>query len=171
MKKKYKMIAKVVLILAIGIWIFSVIPFNQKLTHEISAGIYEDGVVTRETTVLIDGEKSNYLFRDDDSFEGEFHILSYKKTGGNGMKANIKWDKKHNIQKLLYFQNATFPSMDIIHELIINEQMTEFALMLKDGSVIATSDDLYELYIKHIYYDSGTDSTHIKEVNKIPKIE
>lgn len=78
MKRNYKMIAKIVLLLVIGIWIFSVIPFNQKVTHEISAGIYENAVVTRETTIRIDGEKSNYLFRDDDSFDGEFHILSYK---------------------------------------------------------------------------------------------
>lgn len=167
----HKMIAKVVLMLVIGIWVLSVIPFNQNVNHKISALIYENGVVTRETTVRIDGEKSNYLFRDDDSFDGKFHILSYKKTGSKGMKANVKWDKEHNIQNILYFQNATFPSMDIIHELIINEEMTKFALMFKDGSVIATSDDLYELYIKHISYDSGTDSTHIKSVNKIPKIE
>jgi len=81
MKQKYKMIVKVLVVLVIGFWVLSIIPFNQNIKQEISASIYENGVVTDETTVIIDGEKSNYLFRDDDSFYGKFHVLSYEKTG------------------------------------------------------------------------------------------
>ena len=49
--------------------------------------------------------------------------------------------------------------------------MTKFAFMLTDHTVIATSDELYELYIKHITWYSDTKGTSIEAVNKIPKID
>lgn len=170
MKRKYKTIVKVVVVLVIGFWVLSIIPFNQNIKQEISANIYENGVVTGETNVFIDGEKSNYLFRNDDSFNGKFHILSYEKTGRDNISAHIAWDNDEHIQRLIYYRNATFPSMDIISTLIINEKMTQFALMFTDGTVIATSDEIYKLYTQHISYDPDTGSTYIEAVNIIPKI-
>ncbi len=171
MKQKYKTIIKVVVVLVIGFWVLSIIPFNQNIKHEISASIYENGVVNGETTVFIDGEKSNYLFRDDESFSGKFHILSYEKTGREDMQAGIRWGNERNIQRLTYFQNASFPDIDVIGTILINEEMTQFALMYTDGTVIATSDEIYKLYTAHISYDSDTGSTSVKAVNKIPKIK
>jgi hypothetical protein len=170
MKQKYKTIVKMVVVLVIGFWVFSKIPFNQNINQEISANIYENGVLTGETTVSIDGEKSNYLFRDEESFNGRFYILSYEKTGRDGMFAHIAWKNDEHIQSLIYYQNATYPSMDIISTIIINEEMTQFALMCTDGTVIATSDEIHKLYTKHIYYDPDTGSTSIEAVNEIPKI-
>lgn len=165
------MITKAVVVLVIGLWVLSIIPFNQNIKQEIPVSIYINGVVSDETTVIMDGEKSNYLFRNDDSFNGKFHIIFYEKTGRDNMSANIEWDKEEHIQRLIYYQNATFPSMDIISTLIINEKMTQFALMLTDGTVIATTDELYKLYTEYISYDSDTGTTNTKDANKIPKIE
>lgn len=170
MKQKYKTIVKVVVILVVGFWVLSIIPFNQNIKQEISANIYENEVMIGETTVFIDGEKSNYLFRHDDSFDGKFYIQSYEKTGRDGMSASIRWGDENNIQRLVYFQNGTFPSMDVISTMIISEKMTHFALMFTDGTVIATSDEIYKLYIQHISYDPDTGSTSIYAENKIPKI-
>ncbi len=171
MKQNYKTILKVLVIFVIGFWILSKLPFNKNINQEISVHIYESGVVTGETKVVIDGERSNYLFTDDERFFGKFKILSYEKTCREDMFASIEWNNNDNIQRLTYFQNATFPSMDIISTLIINEKMTQFALMLTDDTVIATSDEIYKLYTQHISYDSDTGSTSVKAVNKIPKIK
>ncbi len=170
MKQTYKTILKVAVVLIIGFWVLSKIPFNQNINQEISANIYENGVVTGETTVVIDGEKTNYLFHDDEEFYGKFHILSYEKTGRKDMHSSIRWNSEENIQKLTYFQNGSFPSMDLISTLIINDEMTQFALMFTDGTVIATSDEIHQLYTKHISYYPDTGTTSIKAVNKIPKI-
>jgi len=170
MKQNYKTIFKVLVIFIIGFWIFSKLPFNKNINQVISANIYKSGVVTGETKVVIDGERSNYLFTDDEGFYGKFYIESYEKTGRENMFASIKWNNDDNIQRLTYFQNATFPSMDIVSTLMINDKMTQFALMFTDGTVVATSDEIYQMYTKHISYDSDKAVTSIEAVNKIPKI-
>ena len=146
----------------------STVPFNQNIKHEVSANIYENGSITDKTTILIDGEKSNYLFHNDESFSGKFHILSYEKTGREDTKAGIEWGDEQNIQRLLYYQNATFPDMDVISTILINEEMTQLALMLTDGTVIATSDEIYKLYTDHVFYHPESDSTSVRGI--IPEI-
>lgn len=171
MKFKIGTTTKIVIFVAVGIWILSLIPFNQKVNQEIDAEVYEDGVAVKDAKVYIEGEKSNYLFRSDDSFHGKFHISTYEKTNANGMNASISWQEKYNIQDLLFSQHGTFPSMDTIGAIIINEKMSSFAFMFADGSVIATSDELYKLYTKHVSYDAGTGTTFTELVNEIPKIK
>ena len=39
--------------------------------------------------------------------------------------------------------------MGLVPYLLINDSMTKFAIMLTDHTVIATSDELYKLYMKH----------------------
>ncbi|WP_304509108.1 hypothetical protein [Anaerotignum sp.] len=170
MKQEKKTMLNAVILIMIGFWILSKIPFNQNINQEISANIYKNGMQSGETTVVIDGEKSNYLFHNDERFHGKFQILSYEKTDRKDMYSNIKWNSDDNVQKVLYFQNGTFPSMDIISTLFINEEMTEFSLMFTDGTVIATSDEVYQLYTKHVFYDDVTEITTVKDVEKIPEI-
>ena len=170
MKGKFKTILKTAAVLVIGFWVLSRIPFNQKINHEIPANIYQNGVVIGETSIIMDGEKSNYLFNNKERYNGIFYILTYEKTGRENMSASSKWNNDDNIQRLTYFQNATHPSMDIVGTLLINDKMSHFALMFTDGTVVATSDEIYQLYIKHISYDPDTRSTSIVDVNKIPKI-
>lgn len=168
--KKMKAILKVVLLIMIGFWILSKIPFNQNINQEISANIYKSGVLTGETTVVIDGEKSNYLFHNDEEFYGKFQILSYEKTGRDEMYASIRWRSDENVQVLMFSQNGTFPDMDLILTLMINEEMTHFALMFKDGTIIATSDEMLRFYTKYVSYDANTEVTTIKNVEKVPEI-
>lgn len=65
------------------------------------------------------------------------------------MKAKIRWIKELEEQILLYYQNATFPTLKINHELLIDKDMKEFALGLQDGTIIATSYEMYQDYIKN----------------------
>lgn len=168
MKLKYKIIGKAVVVLVIGFWVLSLIPFNQKIVQEISANMYENGVITDKTTIFMEGEKSNYLFHNDESFNGRFHILSYEKSCREDMKAGIEWGHEQNIQRLLFYQNASLLDMDVIGTILINEKMTQLALMLKDGTVIATSDEIYTLYTNHVSYNPENGSTFVEGI--IPKI-
>lgn len=171
MKQKLKTIIKVVLLIVIGVWILDKIPFYQDINHEIFANIYENGVIIGQTSVIIDGEKSNYLFTNKENYFGKFHILSYEKTGREDMNARIKWSNEENIQDILYMMPGHFPDMDLIRTIIINDKMTKFAVMFTDNTVVATSDEIYELYTKHISYYSDRGNTFVKDVQKIPKID
>lgn len=173
MNRKSKAFISAAFVLVIGLGVLSFIPFNQRISQEIKAKIYESGNAVSGTTVYIDGEKSRYLFRDRDSFHGKFHILTFEKSGRDGNDALISWDmSKFNIQEIIYnHEYGRFPSLETIGAILINKDMTNFALMLTDGSVIATSEELSRLYTNHISYDSDTASTHYKAADDIQIIE
>ncbi|QUH26609.1 hypothetical protein [Serpentinicella alkaliphila] len=60
------------------------------------------------------------------------------------MKANITWNKKHKDQRILYHQNVTFPTLEINHILLIDKDMQEFAIGMKEGIIFVTSDVMYQ---------------------------
>ncbi|WMJ84976.1 hypothetical protein ACS3UN_04425 [Oscillospiraceae bacterium LTW-04] len=170
MRQHLKTAIKVTLFIIIGIWILDKIPFNQNINHEISVNIYNNGTVIDETTVLINGEKSNYLFTQEERFWGKFQILAYEESTRENMNVSIKWNNEDNMQSILYMLPGDFPDMDVMRIILINDQMTKFALMFEDGTIVATSNDLYQLYIKHISINK-TGGMSVKDVNGIPKID
>ena len=167
MKNKYKTMAIIVVTLALGIWGLYEAPFNEELNGKISANVYKDGVITSDTTVAMYGQKSNYLFHDDNRFEGKFIIPSYEITYGG--TAIINRMDNTNMHNLFYAQLEPFAEQEIHAPLLINEYMSEFALMIIDGTVIATSDELYAIFIKHVHADAG--GTTIRHIDEIPRIE
>ena len=170
MKKKFGMAASLVLMILSVLWILSLLPFNQEISREIPVKIYESGIAVKDTTVYIEGSKSNPLFGKPDSFSGKFHILSYEKTAKEDMNASIRWEHDTNVQKILYISSGSFPDMDIMYFMLISEDMTKFALMFNDGTILATSEELYELYARH-FSVTGPDSMSIVDVEGIPKIK
>jgi len=67
------------------------------------------------------------------------------------MKASITWNKEYIEQRILYYQNATFPTLEINSELLINKGMDEFALGMQDGIIIATSYEMYRDYTENVF--------------------
>lgn len=156
MKKKIKSIIEVFVILVIGFWILSKIPFSSGINQEIPAKIYENGIVTGETTVYMEGERSNYLFSDEENYRGRFYIECFERTGRDNMSASIWWNISSDpdyLQKLLYSQNASFPlTGEIAPFLLINKEMNQFAVEFADGRIIATSEDIYQEYMDLPHY-------------------
>ena len=150
MKTKVKNILLIFFITIIGGWLLSKIPFNTKIDQTIMAEIFIDGAAVEETSVYINGARSNYLFAGEQYYEGLFIFEYYEGTGREGMKANIKWNKEFEEQRILYYQYATFPSLEINHELLINKEMDEFAVGFEDGTIIATSEEIYQYFMKNI---------------------
>jgi hypothetical protein len=62
MKQRLKTIIVIAILLVIAIWIIDKIPFNKNINQQITANIYENGVTVGQTTLVMNGEKSNYLF-------------------------------------------------------------------------------------------------------------
>ncbi|MGI6686423.1 MAG: hypothetical protein ACOX47_13315 [Bacillota bacterium] len=174
MKQKLKTIIAISIVLVIGIWAIDKIPFNKNINQQITANIYENGVAVGETMLVINGEKSNYLFRKKEGFVGEFLIPYAEETDRSDLQTYITWNGEDNTQRISYFYKGAIKLAEdrgIVPYLLINDSMTKFAIMLTDHTVIATSDELYELYTKHITWHSDTKVTSISEINKIPKID
>lgn len=174
MKQKLKTIIAISIVLVIGIWIIDKIPFNKNINQQITANIYENGVAVGETMMVINGKKSNYLFRKKEGFVGEFLIPYVEKMDRSDLQTYIIWNGEDNTQYIRYFYKGNIKlaeDMGLVPYLLINDSMTKFAIMLTNHTVIATSDELYKLYIKHITWHSDATSTSISGVNKIPKID
>lgn len=157
-----KKILKAAAISIVLLWILSIIPFSVKIEQEIPAAIYKNGVISEQTAVSISGKRTNYLFRDN-SFEGTFFIHALEKTGRQDVRAFIKWDDNTQNLQWIYYYSPGLNLSDIVDSItIINPEMTRFAVTLKDGSVLATSDEIYGIYAGHISYDPENGSTSIK---------
>ena len=145
MKQKLKTIIAVSIVLVIAIWIIDKIPFNKNINQQITANIYENGVAVGETMLVINGEKSNYLFRKNEGFVGEFLVPYAEETDRSNLQTYITWNGEDNTQRIGYFYKGSIKlaeDMGLVPYLLINDSMTKFAIMLTDHTVIATSDEL-----------------------------
>lgn len=157
-----KKILKAAAISIVFLWILSMLPFSVKIEQEIPAAIYKNDAIVETTAVSISGKRTNYLFRDD-SFEGTFFIHAIEKTGSQDMRAVIEWDDDpQNLQWIYYYFLGLSRSDTVDSATIINPEMTQFAVTLKDGSVLATSDETYGIYAEHISYDPENRVTNIR---------
>lgn len=174
MKKKLKTIINIVILIAIGIWIIDKIPFNKNINQQVIANVYKNDVVAEQTTIVINGKKSNYLFRKEEGFVGEFLIPYAEKTDRSDLQTYISWNDIDNTQRIIYSYKGGFrfaEDMEIVSTILINDSMTKFAIMLTDNTIIATSDELRELYDKHITWHNDIPGISIVKANEIPKID
>jgi hypothetical protein len=172
--KKIKTIVAVAVLLVIVIWVVDKVPFNKTINHQITANVYENGIAVDKTRLEINGKKSNYIFRKRDGFTGELLIPHVEKTDRADLQTYISWNGEDNVQRIGYYYKGIIKlaeEMGIVPVLLTNNSMTKFAIMLTDYTVIATSDELYELYTKHITWHNDASGVSIVRVNEIPKID
>lgn len=171
MKKYIKPIVCTIIVIAVAVWIVDKIPFTQKIDQTVDAVVYKDGVIIEETTVYMKGEKTKYLFRPN-SFVGKFRISYVEKTNVEDLQTKISWHKDDNLQSISHFHKGIFSTSDkrgIAYYLLISKDMQEFALMTTNQEVIATSKEVYQLYIDHISYD-GSGHMTVRSVEEIPEL-
>ena len=167
MKNKFKVMAGIVILLAVGVWQLYNKPSYEDFDYKNAAYVYnDDGVLTGDTTIFIYGRRSSYLFRDDSAFEGKLIIPTYEVTYGG--TALIRRMEDHNIHQLFYAQVEPFMAQEINAPILLSDMMTSFALSATDGKVFATSHDLDELYADHVRL-SGNGTT-IERIDEIPVI-
>lgn len=162
--KRLKKIMETAALIAILLWVISLVPFSRKIEREIPAAIYQNGAVIGSTSVSISGKRTKYLFHDV-FFEGTFAIHSIEETEQEGFLAYIEWNgNSENAPRIFYHSPGDIHNDIVAPYFIINPEMTQFAVSAKDGSVIATSDKVYEIYAAHIAYDPERNSMSINGI-------
>lgn len=121
--------------------------FHIDINKEVMAYIYVDGMVVGETTLKMNGNIKKSLFSNEQTYVGTFQIQYYERTIREDMQAKIKWyNTPIEEQTIHYNQNASFPLLELKSDLLIDYQMDEIALGFVDGTVIATSKEMYITY-------------------------
>ncbi len=115
-------------------------PFQRQVEQTIPATIYIDGAAAGTTTVYINGEKTNYLLQDRDSFAGTFAIACLDKTSRSNAGIYWQYENRQLAFNSIHYLSSGVPADLGVVLLHISEDMEEFCLTLADGSVIATSE-------------------------------
>ena len=136
----------IISIMAILLFLYNY-PFHQSVDHTITAIIYIDGQASDKTTVSMKGEKTNYVLRKNERYDGSFDIVFYPGTNSKSVKADIRWDKVVG-NWITYYSPGNFAvKLDGPYIEYISEDMTEFVLRDKETNIfIATSEELFDIY-------------------------
>lgn len=140
MKKKTSIAVGALFLLALALVFWRTAPTRVERT--LNACIYQDGEVTGETTIRIDGEICNGLFPSEQTYAGEFQIDCLEKTCREGALANIAWYRKGyraDFQSISFsLKGDFFPASDVvdIEEISADRQLKDVRISLSDGTVI-----------------------------------
>ncbi|MBQ5739615.1 MAG: hypothetical protein IIV78_04315 [Oscillospiraceae bacterium] len=171
MNKKVKRSLTTLLIAVVAFWGIAQVPFSEKIDQKINATVYQNGTAIEQTTVVIRGEKTRYLLKEN-SFVGEFRIPYVEKTDIDDLQTQIKWNNEDRLQSIHHFYKGNFSTSDqrgLAYYLLISEDMDEFALMTTNQEIIATSDELCKLYANRISYN-GDGKMSVFRVEEIPEL-
>lgn len=136
--KKRRFITLVLFITFIlGIFLF---PYPKKIDKTLAANVYDGTKVVQKTTIKLSGEQTKRLISSELVYIGSFEIEYYERSCRPGTEAKIKWLDEEN-QYITFFQNGNSSFLDI-KKIIINEKMTEIAVVFSDGTVVATSENI-----------------------------
>ena len=133
--------------------------FDKHITQELSAGVYEDGVLTEETTIHIDGIM-DYLYFDDDGqntyqhFSGKVSIGCLPET--EDMEAWISWERDGYVKFSLddgensaLGTSGTLPRSGYAY---IDRSFFYMAFELSDGRIVSTGEKYVSLLALEDYY-------------------
>lgn len=155
------------------VWLLCRISFPQNIFQQIRAEVYADGACIGTETITIDGSKTGGLFTGKQEFYGRMHIPSAAQTASETLKMQIFWDKELGYQRIICIpQPGTVTNAEaigLVPCMLTNRDMTQFALMLTDGTVIATSAELHALYRRHIAWDAS--ANRLSVTGPIPPID
>lgn len=171
-KKTVRIIVVILFLVAVALGMLFV-PFATKIDQSIDAQVYRDGVAPEAITISIRGKRDHYVFRKNGRFSGEFKISCIAKTSEPDIQAEITWPRDYPVHLIRYSHNGQYLSKDesgVYYFLIMSKDMERFSLRLSDGAIIATSDELYNLYVDNLDYYKETGEPAGLDPSKIPEI-
>ena len=170
MKEKISKLALIVFAVAIALFSLVNTSFKPEIKQDVTLDIYDNGAIVGQTVVHIDGTRAEFLlgkFIDqDDNFTGRFAIELAERTCHELTSAAIWW-RDHGggmtYQNIAYFNAATSLSEGETVEcaLLINPDMTEMAIQMTDGRVLASSEKVYDIYMEYFTYNAANGTTGI----------
>ena len=170
MKEKISKLALIVFAVAIALFSLVKTPFKTEIKRDVTLDIYDNGAVVGQTVVHIDGTRAEPLLgnltKQEETFTGRFAIELAERTCHELTSAAIWW-RNHGggmmYQNITYFSAATSLSEGETVEcaLLINPDMTEMAIQMTDGRVLASSEKVYNIYMEYFEYHIETGTTRI----------
>lgn len=160
------------IVFAVAIVLFSLLKtgFKTEIQRDVHLDIYENGAVVGQTVVHIDGTRAELLLgkliEQEDNFAGRFAVELAERTCSEHTSVRILW---HEYDYGLTYQTISFwhagdifaDGFGIEHVLLINPDMTEMAIQMTDGRVLASSQKVYDIYMEHFEYHIENGSTGI----------
>lgn len=143
MKKKILFLLFPVVLVILVIAIVIMYPFSTSMEETVQAFVFKDNRCVSETTVKINGEINGRGWDNNKTYVGTFGVEFSEATCREGVQARIEWKEGENFQSILFFNNSDFTTLET-KRLIINNEMDEIALEFDDGTIIATSEEMYE---------------------------
>lgn len=136
MKKRFRR----ALILCIIMILFICFSNHKKIDQTVPATVFVNDTAVSETVIEINGDQRLHLQSSELTltYVGSFEIEYYERSCRPGTKAKIKW-LDDEVQYITFFQGGNSSFLDI-EKIIIDEQMSEIAVALSDGTIIATSE-------------------------------
>ena len=124
---------------------------SKEVYLEVPLGIYEDGILVEETTVIIDGERHRLT----GDYFGRFAIAAIEETCREGVNATVRWNSKgKGCHEIFYSRpGQTWIDGPISRtELYISDDMRVLARRMDDGRILSTHEHLVALAILEHYY-------------------
>ena len=170
MKEKISKLALIVFAVAIALFSLVNTSFKTEIKRDVTLDIYDNGAIVGQTVVHIDGTRAEFLLgkltKQEDNFVGRFAIELAERTCSEHTSVWILW---HEYDYGLTYQTITFwnagdvfaDRFGLEHCLLINPDMTEMAIQMEDGRVLASSEKVYEIYMEYFEYHIETGTTRI----------
>ncbi|MFI3292622.1 MAG: hypothetical protein SNI70_03780 [Rikenellaceae bacterium] len=143
--------------------------FSSTISQTIPATVYVDGIAVEETTVTMEGERTNYVFHDNERYTGTFAIDCMEFTARDTQSVLITWDNDEHLQKFTYWDYAPENQDDICYFMLISDDMTQFGLLRTDGAFITTSPEVLTLMEKHFVLNNAGGAS-VSDVQLIPPL-
>ncbi len=145
--------------------------FSSTISQTIPATVYRDGIAVEETTVTMEGERTNYVFHDNEWYAGIFAIDCMEWTTHDTHLVEIRWDNDHHLQKFSYWDYETEHHEDICFFMVISDDMTQFGLQRTDGAYIVTSPEVLALMETHFPASNGGGVWNYKAIPPLESLE
>ena len=137
----------------VGFFLFNIMVnhgvFQEDISLTVTAGIYQDGERTGETTVTIDGHLDHLGDRmNKRSFWGTFAVEAAEKTCREGTYGSVSWGREETEgYQEIYWGRAgvTRVETEVQPDCYVSPDLQRFALTLSDGRVVATDETLAAL--------------------------
>lgn len=164
MKEKISKLALAVF--AVAIVLFSVLntPSKTEIKQDVALDIYENGMIVGETAVHMDGVRVEYLMGKEDDYVGCFAIDLAERTCSEHTSVQIIWlEDGLEHQNIMFFNGGDFfaDGFGVNNVLLINPDMTEMAIQMTDGRVLASSEKVYDIYMEYFTYNAANGTTGI----------
>ncbi|WP_409968425.1 hypothetical protein RFF05_00300 [Bengtsoniella intestinalis] len=145
--------------------------FSSTISQTIPVTVYMDGIAVEETTVTMEGKRTNYALHDNERYTGTFAIDSMEWTTRDTQSVRIAWGGDYgHLQTIQYWDWPFSEEEDIEYYLLISDDMTQFGLQRTDGAFIATSPEVLALMEKHFALNNAGGAS-VSDVQLIPPLE